>query len=187
MNYTEIETDEDDNALQARIRVLEDLESVELEPTLPDEYIEDERVLTTLKQKYRDTMNHLVHLYSRIDTVTQKIAALKNSVKIFGDHGYVDAFSELIDRFEHDEGLDALKSEYRATLRTYRHLRRLMTHVIDEDTNKYMCFTCIEHTIGIAFAPCGHTCCLQCVERLGSRKCPYCRMDISQIIKLYLV
>ena len=188
MNYTELDVEEEENILEARMRVLGALETIgPFTGPLEGELKDYDTVMIDIKRRYRDTMERLVRLIARMTSLQKKIETLRTSIDIFGTHHeYVETFTTLIDQFEKDEQIQELKTEYDETLRQYRDLRHLITFVTDDDINRFMCFTCIEKNIEYAFAPCGHTCCAMCIERLGPRKCPYCRADITQIIKLYL-
>lgn len=47
------------------------------------------------------------------------------------------------------------------------------------------CQTCLKRRANAAFIPCGHVfCCVSCVWKLNERKCPMCRADIANTLRL---
>lgn len=53
----------------------------------------------------------------------------------------------------------------------------------DEDKN--VCKICFERDLDCALLPCSHVTCYQCATSLKLTKCPFCRQDIAQVLKLY--
>lgn len=190
MNYTEIDAEDDEHIdlLQGRLRVLEDLKSLVDAPTdLPEDLAQYKTVMDDIKRQYTQSMDTLMCSMNRITRVKQKVEMLRASIDTFGNYKYVEMFSRMIDQFEKDEQIDELKRDYDETIRRCRSLKQIMTFVMNEDSNQFTCFTCIERPIQYVFTPCGHTCCAVCYERLRQNvSCPYCRSEIVKIIKLYL-
>lgn len=54
-----------------------------------------------------------------------------------------------------------------------------------EDEDKNVCKICFERDLDCALLPCSHVTCYQCATSLKLTKCPFCRQDIAQVLKLY--
>lgn len=54
----------------------------------------------------------------------------------------------------------------------------------DED-DKNVCKICFERDLDCALLPCSHVTCYQCATTLKLTKCPFCRQDVAQVLKLY--
>ena len=56
-----------------------------------------------------------------------------------------------------------------------------------DENDEQLCVICLAEPRSHAFVPCGHRCvCTACAEDSRSaRKCPMCKGEVSQIIKIY--
>tara|TARA_Y100000114_G_C11722394_1_gene309181 strand:+ start:530 stop:907 length:378 start_codon:yes stop_codon:yes gene_type:complete len=55
-----------------------------------------------------------------------------------------------------------------------------------DDIDKYICKICYEKYCDCVISPCMHfTCCLECVEKITDKKCPYCREEFKEYLKLF--
>ena len=56
---------------------------------------------------------------------------------------------------------------------------------LEESFRIDQCVICLENETNILFIDCKHICtCLKCEKIKPSVKCPYCRTEISRIIKI---
>jgi hypothetical protein len=55
----------------------------------------------------------------------------------------------------------------------------------DADEDKNLCKICFERDLDCAFLPCSHVACYHCATTLKLTTCPFCRAEISQVLKLY--
>lgn len=55
----------------------------------------------------------------------------------------------------------------------------------DDDEDKNLCKICFERDLDCALLPCSHVTCHKCAVDLKLTKCPFCRQDVTQILKLY--
>lgn len=55
----------------------------------------------------------------------------------------------------------------------------------DDDEDKNLCKICFERDLDCALLPCSHVTCYECATSLKLSKCPFCRQEISQVLKLY--
>ena len=55
------------------------------------------------------------------------------------------------------------------------------------------CSLCLTNNVKFYFNPCGHTCCEECLNKMGSQlrlqdtKCVFCRKNIYETKKLYYI
>jgi hypothetical protein len=55
----------------------------------------------------------------------------------------------------------------------------------DADEDRNLCKLCFERELDCALLPCSHVACYQCATSLKLTKCPFCRQDITQVLKLF--
>lgn len=55
-----------------------------------------------------------------------------------------------------------------------------------DNIDKYICKICYENYCDCVISPCMHfTCCLECVQKITDKKCPYCRQVFKDYLKLF--
>lgn len=190
MNYTEIDPNEDLLLdIHTKLLMLRNIDVPTLyDPeSLPPDLREIQNVIQNLKTMYVDTVNQLLRVNkehtekrAKIDKMTDIINTLETDAV-----RYKDSLQTVIDQFNEDECIDKLKDEYDETVKRFRHLRHVINFVSSDDMNRYVCFTCLDRSIDSVIVPCGHVGCSICTSRFTTT-CPYCRTDVSQILKLYL-
>lgn len=190
MNYTEIDPNEDLLLdIHTKLLMLRNIDVPTLyDPeSLPPDLREIQNVIQNFKTMYVDTVNQLLRVNkehtekrAKIDKMTDIINTLETDAV-----RYKDSLQTVIDQFNEDECIDKLKDEYDETVKRFRHLRHVINFVSSDDMNRYVCFTCLDRSIDSVIVPCGHVGCSICTSRFTTT-CPYCRTDVSQILKLYL-
>lgn len=69
-------------------------------------------------------------------------------------------------------------------------VRWFMKCIACQDDDKNICSICMENNTNILIEPCGHICtCEQCINMIlqsKNKKCPVCRVDITNTVKAYL-
>jgi hypothetical protein len=190
MNYTEIDPNEDLLLdLHTKLLMLRNIDVPSLyDPeTLPDDLLETQTVIKNLKTMYVDTVNQLLRVNKEHEEKRSKIDKLLEIINTLEADAvrYKDTLQMVVDQFNEDERIDQLKEEYDETVKRFRHLRHVINFVASDDMNRYMCFTCLDRSVDSVLVPCGHTGCSICTSRFTST-CPYCRTDVSQVLKLYL-
>jgi len=51
----------------------------------------------------------------------------------------------------------------------------------------HKCVVCYVAAVNVCLVPCGHVCvCTVCGDRLHGQRCPICRQDIAQVVRIYL-
>jgi len=190
MNYTEIDPNED-LLLDIHTKLLMlrniDIPSLYDPETLPEDLHETQAAIKNLKTMYVDTVNQLLRVNKEHEEKRAKIDKLTTLINTLEADAvrYKDTLQVVIDQFNEDEHIDQLKEEYDETIKRFRHLRHVINFVSSDDMNRYMCFTCLDRSVDSVLVPCGHTGCSICTSRFTST-CPYCRTDVSQVLKLYL-
>jgi hypothetical protein len=190
MNYTEIDPNED-LLLDIHTKLLMlrniDIPSLYDPETLPEDLHETQAAIKNLKTMYVDTVNQLLRVNKEHEEKRAKIDKLTTLINTLEADAvrYKDTLQVVIDQFNEDERIDQLKEEYDETIKRFRHLRHVINFVSSDDMNRYMCFTCLDRSVDSVLVPCGHTGCSICTSRFTST-CPYCRTDVSQVLKLYL-
>jgi len=190
MNYTEIDQNEDLLLdIHTKLLLLKniDLPTLYDPETLPEDLREPLTTVKSLKTMYVDAVNRLLTINkqhtekrAKVDKMTEIINTLEvDAVR------YKDSLQTVLDQFHEDERINELKTEYDETVKRFRHLRHVINFISSDDMNRYMCFTCLDRSIDTVIVPCGHVGCSLCTSRFTTT-CPYCRSDISQILKLYL-
>jgi hypothetical protein len=155
--------------------------------TLPEDLHETQAAIKNLQTMYVDTVNQLLRVNKEHEEKRAKIDKLTTLINTLEADAvrYKDTLQVVIDQFNEDERIDQLKEEYDETIKRFRHLRHVINFVSSDDMNRYMCFTCLDRSVDSVLVPCGHTGCSICTSRFTST-CPYCRTDVSQVLKLYL-
>ena len=190
MNYTEIDPNED-LLLDIHTKLLMlrniDIPSLYDPETLPEDLHETQAAIKNLQTMYVDTVNQLLRVNKEHEEKRAKIDKLTTLINTLEADAvrYKDTLQVVIDQFNEDERIDQLKEEYDETIKRFRHLRHVINFVSSDDMNRYMCFTCLDRSVDSVLVPCGHTGCSICTSRFTST-CPYCRTDVSQVLKLYL-
>lgn len=190
MNYTDIDPNEDLLLdIHAKLLLLRNIDvPTSYDPaSLPDDLRETEKVIKDLKGMYVDTVDRLLRVTKQHNEKRTKIDRLTEILNVMDMDAvrYKDSLKEVIDQFSEDERLTELKEEYENTVKRFRELRHIINFVASDDMNRYICFTCLDRSIDSVMVPCGHVGCSICTSKFTST-CPYCRTDVSQILKLYL-
>ncbi len=190
MNYTEIDVNEDLLLdIHTKLLMLRNIDvPSQYDPdTLPDDLREPLKVVQNLKMMYVNAVDQLLRVNKEHEEKRAKVDKLTVIINTLEEDAirYKDSLHALIDQFREDECIDKLKEEYDETVKRFRHLRRVINFVSSDDMNRFMCFTCLDRTIETALVPCGHVGCSLCTSRFITT-CPYCRSDITQVLKLYL-
>lgn len=55
----------------------------------------------------------------------------------------------------------------------------------DDDEDRNLCKLCFERELDCALLPCSHVVCYQCATSLKLTTCPFCRQEITKVLKLY--
>ena len=155
--------------------------------TLPDDLKHARDVIKELKDKYVETVNQLIRVNKEHTEKRIKIDRLVDILNVMDADAvrYKESLENVIEQFTEDERLAELKKEYEETVERFRALRHVINFVSSDDMNRYMCFTCLDRSIESVLVPCGHVGCSLCTSRF-STTCPYCRSDVSQVLRLYL-
>jgi len=190
MNYTEIDVNEDLLLdIHTKLLMLRNIDvPSQYDPdTLPDDLREPLKVVQNLKMMYVNAVDQLLRVNKEHEEKRAKVDKLTVIINTLEEDAirYKDSLHALIDQFREDECIDKLKEEYDETVKRFRHLRRVINFVSSDDMNRFMCFTCLDRSIETALVPCGHVGCSLCTSRFITT-CPYCRADITQVLKLYL-
>jgi|AACY02.1.fsa_nt_gi hypothetical protein len=190
MNYTEIDPN-DDILLDIHSKLLM-LRNIDLPTTydpdnLPEDLHQAAATMKELKAMYVETVNRLIRVNKEHDEKRKKIDRMAEILNLMeGDAvRYKDSLQAVLDQFSEDERLVELKQEYEETVERFRALRHVINFVASDDMNRYMCFTCLDRSIDSVLVPCGHVGCSLCTSRFTTA-CPYCRSEVSQVVKLYL-
>ena len=190
MNWAEINPNEDMLLdIHTKLLMLRNIELPTLynPETLPDDLRQAETVIKELKDKYVETVNQLLRVNKEHNEKRAKIDKLVEILNVMDMDAvrYKESLEAVIDQFTEDERLVELKKEYEETVERFRALRHVINFVSSDDMNRYMCFTCLDRSIDSVLVPCGHVGCSLCTSRFTTT-CPYCRSDVSQILRLYL-
>ena len=190
MNWAEINPNEDMLLdIHTKLLMLRNIELPTLyDPeTLPDDLKHARDVIKELKDKYVETVNQLIRVNKEHTEKRIKIDRLVDILNVMDADAvrYKESLENVIEQFTEDERLAELKKEYEETVERFRALRHVINFVSSDDMNRYMCFTCLDRSIESVLVPCGHVGCSLCTSRF-STTCPYCRSDVSQVLRLYL-
>ena len=190
MNWSEINPNEDMLLdIHTKLLMLRNIELPTLyDPeTLPDDLKHARDVIKELKDKYVETVNQLIRVNKEHTEKRIKIDRLVDILNVMDADAvrYKESLENVIEQFTEDERLAELKKEYEETVERFRALRHVINFVSSDDMNRYMCFTCLDRSIDSVLVPCGHVGCSLCTSRFTTT-CPYCRSDVSQILRLYL-
>ena len=190
MNWSEINPNEDMLLdIHTKLLMLRNIELPTLyDPeTLPDDLKHARDVIKELKDKYVETVNQLIRVNKEHTEKRIKIDRLVDILNVMDADAvrYKESLENVIEQFTEDERLAELKKEYEETVERFRALRHVINFVSSDDMNRYMCFTCLDRSIESVLVPCGHVGCSLCTSRF-STTCPYCRSDVSQVLRLYL-
>lgn len=190
MNYTELDPNED-ILLDIHSKLLM-LRNIDLPTTydpgsLPEDLHQAEATMKELKAMYVETVNQLIRVNKEHEEKRKKIDRMADILNLMeGDAiRYKESLQVVLDQFSEDERLVELKQEYEETVERFRALRHVINFVASDDMNRYMCFTCLDRSIDSVLVPCGHVGCSICTSRFTTT-CPYCRSEVSQVVKLYL-
>lgn len=52
--------------------------------------------------------------------------------------------------------------------------------------NKHQCQICVSDEVSHAMVPCGHVICATCASSLRGNKCPFCRRNIEQKVRVLI-
>jgi Zn finger protein HypA/HybF involved in hydrogenase expression len=85
--------------------------------------------------------------------------------------------------------LQAKLNETDSTLKTLQKSASDMKRELEDAKQASVCPICREEEISVCLVSCGHTVCETCAKSWQQRsnvvKCPYCRSDVIQFVKLY--
>lgn len=190
MNYTDIDPSEDILLdIHSKLLLLRniDLPTMYDPDTLPEDLRPVEASIKELKAMYVETVSRLLQVNKEHNEKRTKIDKLSEILSVMDMDAarYKDSLQLVIDQFTEDERLVELKKEYEETVERFRALRHVINFVSSDDMNRFMCFTCLDRSIDSVMVPCGHVGCSLCTSRFTTT-CPYCRTDVSQILRLYL-
>jgi len=190
MNYTDIDPNEDILLdIHSKLLLLRNIDlPTNYDPeTLPEDLRKIQESIKQLKEMYTDTVTRLLRVNKEHDQKRKKIDRLSEILNVMDTDAarYKDSLQDVIDQFTEDERVVELKKEYEDTVERFRALRHVINFVSSDDMNRFMCFTCLDRSIDSVLVPCGHVGCSLCTSKFVTT-CPYCRSDVSQILRLYL-
>ncbi len=85
-----------------------------------------------------------------------------------------------------------LRSKLKETEQSYKELQTMEAkerEKLEEFHHSSTCAICKENEVSVCLVSCGHMLCVECSEswskKTHSPKCPFCRREIIQLVKMY--
>lgn len=188
MQYTELESSTEIQGLDELYTKLDALKHLPPPPEDDDHDDDDVRLAMDsyerLKTEYLLTIDRLYQAQSKFKSLLESVDTMKGLVEKLSSTGrYTEELTCLIEQFQKDEEVDALKLDMTALTKKFYTLRRVLK--ISDLGERYLCFTCLQRPVDTFLHPCGHVICESCIPRLHARICPFCRADVT-MCKMFL-
>ena len=153
---------------------------------LDDEWIAFEKVLGNFKSKYSVVQTELAIKTIEYREKKAELELLKNTADCVSSTDLKDSLSDLIYKYESDEGLSALTQQCGEIKGKLEAMKKVLSETNPERYAKFTCFVCMDRDVDLFFDPCGHVICDMCWARTVNREtCPGCRTHLHGARKIY--
>lgn len=142
---------------------------------LPSDWDEFETQLAKYKLLYKEALTQLRRKENEFSVLASDLSVLQSSVTAIQDSLMQTEISNMIEKYKHDHGYDALKSETAKLAGKVRAMERVLVHTNARNFSQFTCSICMERPVDTFMDPCGHMFCEACVLRVRNIHCPTCR------------
>lgn len=172
-----------DPQLQFKVGIIDTM--CEMRP--PNDVEGDPDVVTAirdLKSQYKEAADKVIDSDVKLKDARKKIQKIKEVTQALSGSKWETKMKSICDDVINDESLKEIVEDAQEKYNKFWRLRQGFRELCSvEQSNKFLCSVCMRDDIDSVINPCGHAICGGCVSRLSN--CPYCRTDISCVIKIY--
>lgn len=176
-----------DPSLEAKVKYIETLgrPPADMDPE-PEAIVEAKKAIRSWKSHYEEAVDRLIYLDEKIDQVNRRSRQLTSTARELKGTKWGEKFTDLMDQMIQEENLENLKREWSQTYSSFHHLKNIFTSLRHNDVqSQHTCQICSENLIDTFFDPCGHTICKDCLSKLRTNNCPYCRVEVVNVRPLF--
>jgi len=153
---------------------------------LDESWTNFETELGKFKTEFASARAELTRLSHILGHKNEDLYSMRIMLDTVHSPGLKDKLLDIVDKYESDEGIDALTLQYGEAAGKVEAMKKVLMDTNAERYARFTCFVCIDRLVDVFIEPCGHVMCELCWVRTQNKEvCPGCRTACGGVKRIY--